>query len=174
MVQLLLSSCDKQESLQTARTMSCCLRRLPAQRGKVTQAWTLKHPVKLVICLPLGQQLNVNWKMIKMSLDKESVKLSPAFATTVNLSEQPQRGKSVPLPPKNGFLPASNSSGPANQRLAKRRYSVGVAFKGLTKRRRRANSESQPDPRLPSHFLLGGNIFDPLNLNSLLDEDVNK
>lgn len=119
--------------------------------------------------------MTVNWKMIKMPLDKESAlpeNLSPAFATS--LPEQPQVGKSVPLPPKNGFHLASNSSGPASQRLTKRRYSVGAALKGLTKRRRRTNSESQPEPRLPSHFLLGGNIFDPLNLNSLLDEDVNK
>ncbi|KAM8794242.1 7SK snRNA methylphosphate capping enzyme [Eudromia elegans] len=29
-------------------------------------------------------------------------------------------------------------------------------------------------PVLPSQFLLGGNIFDPLNLNSLLDEEVNR
>ncbi|KAA0706439.1 7SK snRNA methylphosphate capping enzyme [Triplophysa tibetana] len=60
------------------------------------------------------------------------------------------------------------------QKLNKRRYSVNVGFKhpGLSKRRRRANSES--DPVLPSNFLLGGNIFDPLNLNSLLDEKVNK
>uniref|UniRef100_A0A087YNE7 RNA methyltransferase n=1 Tax=Poecilia formosa TaxID=48698 RepID=A0A087YNE7_POEFO len=40
------------------------------------------------------------------------------------------------------------------------------------KRRRRANSES--DSVLPTNFLLGGNIFDPLNLNSLLDEEVNR
>lgn len=115
--------------------------------------------------------------MIKMPLDKESVlpqKLSPAFATSVSLSEQPQVAKTGPLPPRNGFHLASNSAGAANQRLAKRRYSMGVALKGLAKRRRRTNSESQSEPRLPSHFLLGGNIFDPLNLNSLLDEDVNK
>ncbi|KAJ7313278.1 hypothetical protein JRQ81_004563 [Phrynocephalus forsythii] len=40
------------------------------------------------------------------------------------------------------------------------------------KRRRRVNSDC--DPVLPSEFLLGGNIFDPLNLNSLLDEEVNQ
>lgn len=61
------------------------------------------------------------------------------------------------------------------QKLAqKRRYSMNVAFKhpSLGKRRRRANSEC--DPVLPTNFLLGGNIFDPLNLNSLLDEEVSK
>lgn len=60
------------------------------------------------------------------------------------------------------------------QKLSKRRYTVSVGFKhpSLAKRRRRANSES--DPVLPSNFLLGGNIFDPLNLNSLLDEEVSK
>lgn len=51
---------------------------------------------------------------------------------------------------------------------------MGASFKGLAKRRRRANSDSHSEPVLPSHFLLGGNIFDPLNLNSLLDEDVNR
>lgn len=110
-----------------------------------------------------------------MSLDKESVlpqKHSPDF-TAVGLSE-PQLTKTLPLPPKNGFHVPSSSSGAAAQRAAKRRYSVGVPFKGLTKRRRRTNSDSQSEPRLPSRFLLGGNIFDPLNLNSLLDEDVNK
>ncbi|KAL2079393.1 hypothetical protein ACEWY4_025137 [Coilia grayii] len=71
-----------------------------------------------------------------------------------------------PLQPKNG-LP----SGP--QKLGKRRYSMNVSVRpaGVPKRRRRA-SESQPV--LPSHFLLGGNIFDPLNLNSLLDEKVSR
>ncbi len=60
------------------------------------------------------------------------------------------------------------------QKLSKRRYTVSVGFKhpSLGKRRRRANSEC--DSVLPSNFLLGGNIFDPLNLNSLLDEEVSK
>ncbi|XP_067301409.1 7SK snRNA methylphosphate capping enzyme [Pseudorasbora parva] len=60
------------------------------------------------------------------------------------------------------------------QKLNKRRFSMNVGFKhpSLGKRRRRANSES--DPVLPSNFQLGGNIFDPLNLNSLLDEEVSK
>lgn len=127
--------------------------------------------------LPSAQPLVVTGNMIRMPVEQDSAlpqRLSPACAATVGVSEPSQGGKSAPLPPKNGFHPASHSSGPANQRLAKRRYSVGVALKGLAKRRRRANSESQSEPPLPSHFLLGGNIFDPLNLNSLLDEDVNK
>lgn len=122
------------------------------------------------------------WKMIRMSLDKETVlprEVSPAFPANDSLSEQPQLAKTCPRH-KNGFHPPSNSQPPPltpaapAQRTAKRRYSMGVGFKGLAKRRRRANSDSQSEPVLPSHFLLGGNIFDPLNLNSLLDEDVNK
>ncbi|XP_070786164.1 7SK snRNA methylphosphate capping enzyme-like [Enoplosus armatus] len=118
--------------------------------------------------------------MMRMSLDKETVlphKVSPASGI---LSEQPQLAKTCPLHPKNGLHPPGNSqtplttSAPPTQRIAKRRYSMGVGFKGLAKRRRRANSDSQSEPVLPSHFLLGGNIFDPLNLNSLLDEDVNR
>ncbi|XP_039996672.1 7SK snRNA methylphosphate capping enzyme [Xiphias gladius] len=125
--------------------------------------------------------------MIRMSLDKETVlphevpiKVSPTYPATVTLSEQPQLAKTRQLCPKNGLQPPGNSQPPLTgppppaQRIGKRRYSVGVGFKGLAKRRRRANSDSQSEPVLPSHFLLGGNIFDPLNLNSLLDEEVNR
>lgn len=77
-----------------------------------------------------------------------------------NAAAPPQAGQQI----QNGL----------QQKLNKRRHSMNVGFKhpGIGKRRRRANSES--DPVLPSNFLLGGNIFDPLNLNSLLDEEVNK
>ncbi|XP_062288488.1 7SK snRNA methylphosphate capping enzyme isoform X2 [Scomber scombrus] len=59
-------------------------------------------------------------------------------------------------------------------KVTKRRNTSNSSFKHPTfgKRRRRANSES--DSVLPTNFLLGGNIFDPLNLNSLLDEEVNR
>ncbi|XP_068188084.1 7SK snRNA methylphosphate capping enzyme isoform X2 [Antennarius striatus] len=59
-------------------------------------------------------------------------------------------------------------------KLTKRRNTANSSFKHPSsgKRRRRANSES--DSVLPTNFLMGGNIFDPLNLNSLLDEDVNR
>ncbi|XP_035849886.1 7SK snRNA methylphosphate capping enzyme [Sander lucioperca] len=108
--------------------------------------------------------------MIRMSLDKEAV--SPAFPASVSLSEQT---KARPLRQKNGLpLPGNSQAAPATQRIAKRRYSTGAGLTGAAKRRRRANSDSQSEPVLPSHFLLGGNIFDPLNLNSLLDEDVNR
>ncbi|XP_043933279.1 7SK snRNA methylphosphate capping enzyme [Protopterus annectens] len=69
--------------------------------------------------------------------------------------------------PRNGMQP------PHHQRVPKRRSSFNTGFRHPTfKRRRRANSDC--DPVLPSKFLLGGNIFDPLNLNSLLDEEVNR
>ncbi|KAL7837935.1 hypothetical protein AOLI_G00263390 [Acnodon oligacanthus] len=60
------------------------------------------------------------------------------------------------------------------QRLNKRRSTTNSGFKHpiFGKRRRRATSESESV--LPTNFLLGGNIFDPLNLNSLLDEEVNR
>lgn len=124
--------------------------------------------------------------MLRMDKDpvlpqQAPVRVSPAFPASVSLSEQPMLAKPRPLCPKNGLQPPGNSQPPLlagppppAQRLGKRRYSVGVGFKGLAKRRRRANSDSQSEPVLPSHFLLGGNIFDPLNLNSLLDEEVNR
>lgn len=63
---------------------------------------------------------------------------------------------------------------PHQQRPNKRRCTISSGFKHpmFGKRRRRANSESESV--LPTNFLLGGNIFDPLNLNSLLDEEVNR
>ncbi|XP_034020713.1 7SK snRNA methylphosphate capping enzyme isoform X2 [Thalassophryne amazonica] len=126
--------------------------------------------------------------MLKMSLDKETVKslqelpikVSPTFTTSLSLSEQSSLTKSRPLHPKNGFQSSNNNnqvpvvSNAPPQQIAKRRYSMGVGFKRMAKRRRRANSDNQSEPVLPSHFLLGGNIFDPLNLNSLLDEEVNR
>ncbi|XP_038861746.1 7SK snRNA methylphosphate capping enzyme-like [Salvelinus namaycush] len=73
------------------------------------------------------------------------------------------------LNPKNGLQQPKQQQ----QKLSKRRSTMNAGFKHPAgKRRRRANSES--DSVLPTNFLLGGNIFDPLNLNSLLDEDVNR
>ncbi|KAM4564281.1 7SK snRNA methylphosphate capping enzyme [Fundulus diaphanus] len=106
------------------------------------------------------------------------VKLSHTPSPPVSQSDPSQLDKPrPPIHPKNGHqphLPPPPPPPPANQRVGKRRFSVGVGFKGVAKRRRRTNSDSQAEPVLPSHFLLGGNIFDPLNLNSLLDEDVNR
>ncbi|KAL0994054.1 hypothetical protein UPYG_G00117210 [Umbra pygmaea] len=74
------------------------------------------------------------------------------------------------LNPKNGLQQPKQQQ---HQKLSKRRSTINAGFKHPAgKRRRRANSES--DSVLPTNFLLGGNIFDPLNLNSLLDEDVNR
>ncbi|XP_058280328.1 7SK snRNA methylphosphate capping enzyme [Hirundo rustica] len=69
-----------------------------------------------------------------------------------------------PPRPRNGLRAAGGGGG-------KRRSSCG-AKQPAWKRRRRAASEC--GPVLPSEFLLGGNIFDPLNLNSLLDEEVSR
>lgn len=126
--------------------------------------------------------------MIKMSLDKDTllphevpIKVSPAYPSATSLSEHTPLAKTRPLiGPKNGPQPPASSQPTLPvpplppQHIGKRRYSMGVSLKGLTKRRRRANSDSQSEPVLPSNFLLGGNIFDPLNLNSLLDEEVNR
>ncbi|XP_029625691.1 7SK snRNA methylphosphate capping enzyme [Salmo trutta] len=73
--------------------------------------------------------------------------------------------------PKNGFQQSKQQ--PQQQKLSKRRSTMIAGFKHPAgKRRRRVNSES--DSVLPTNFLLGGNIFDPLNLNSLQDEEVNR
>ncbi|KAK5858449.1 hypothetical protein PBY51_002587 [Eleginops maclovinus] len=84
---------------------------------------------------------------------------------------QGARGNENNLNRRNSF---HHSKQTQQTKLTKRRNTATSSFKHPTsgKRRRRANSES--DSVLPTNFLLGGNIFDPLNLNSLLDEEVNK
>ncbi|XP_052316673.1 7SK snRNA methylphosphate capping enzyme-like [Oncorhynchus keta] len=107
------------------------------------------------------------------------------FTGSLVLTEQPhphgpKTRSTHPLKTKNGLQPLHNNPQVfppgQQQRMGKRRYSLGGSFKhpGFGKRRRRANSDSQSDPVLPSNFLLGGNIFDPLNLNSLMDEEVSR
>lgn len=84
---------------------------------------------------------------------------------------QRARGNENNISRRNSF---HHSKQQQQTKLTKRRNTANTSFKHPTsgKRRRRANSES--DSVLPTNFLLGGNIFDPLNLNSLLDEEVNK
>ncbi|XP_031725107.1 7SK snRNA methylphosphate capping enzyme [Anarrhichthys ocellatus] len=84
---------------------------------------------------------------------------------------QGARGNENNINRRNSF---HHSKQPQQTKLTKRRNTANSSFKHPTsgKRRRRANSES--DSVLPTNFLLGGNIFDPLNLNSLLDEEVNR
>ncbi|XP_057621738.1 7SK snRNA methylphosphate capping enzyme [Chionomys nivalis] len=84
-------------------------------------------------------------------------------------------GPPAPPRPRNGYQPHRPPGGGGG----KRRNSCNVGggsgggFKHPAfKRRRRVNSDC--DSVLPSNFLLGGNIFDPLNLNSLLDEEVSR
>ncbi|XP_075421078.1 7SK snRNA methylphosphate capping enzyme [Tenrec ecaudatus] len=80
----------------------------------------------------------------------------------------------APPRPRNGYQPHRPPGGGGG----KRRNSCNVGGGGggfkhpAFKRRRRVNSDC--DSVLPSNFLLGGNIFDPLNLNSLLDEEVSR
>lgn len=110
-----------------------------------------------------------------------SVAIQDEVTTNMVLTElaanrtTPQVGVSDegPFQIKNG-LQSRGEAATQPQKLNKRRFSMNVGFKhpSLGKRRRRANSEC--DPVLPSNFQLGGNIFDPLNLNSLLDEEVSK
>ncbi|KAK2828560.1 hypothetical protein Q5P01_019594 [Channa striata] len=86
-------------------------------------------------------------------------------------TEERNRSNENNINRRNSFHPSKQQQ---QTKLTKRRNTANSSFKHPTygKRRRRANSES--DSVLPTNFLLGGNIFDPLNLNSLLDEDVNR
>ncbi|KAM6453234.1 7SK snRNA methylphosphate capping enzyme [Liasis olivaceus] len=126
-----------------------------------------------------------------VTLAPQGPHLSPAGEAAAARQPHPspggQRQESAPGPlpeeepaaeqlqrPRNGFQAPPRAPGGGG----KRRNSCHVGGGGggfkhpAFKRRRRVNSEC--DPVLPSEFLLGGNIFDPLNLNSLLDEEVNQ
>uniref|UniRef100_A0A3B5LFD1 RNA methyltransferase n=1 Tax=Xiphophorus couchianus TaxID=32473 RepID=A0A3B5LFD1_9TELE len=93
--------------------------------------------------------------------------------TSTDSAGQRAKGSENSINRRNSFH-HSKQQPQTQSRLTKRRYTASSSFKYPTsgKRRRRANSES--DSVLPTNFLLGGNIFDPLNLNSLLDEEVNR
>lgn len=92
--------------------------------------------------------------------------------TSTDSAGQKARGTENSINRRNSFHHSKQQQ--QQSKLTKRRYTANSSFKHPTssKRRRRANSES--DSVLPTNFLLGGNIFDPLNLNSLLDEEVNR
>ncbi|XP_014852021.1 PREDICTED: 7SK snRNA methylphosphate capping enzyme-like isoform X2 [Poecilia mexicana] len=95
--------------------------------------------------------------------------------TSTDSAGQRAKGSENSINRRNSFHHSKQQQQQRTQsRLTKRRYTASSSFKYPTsgKRRRRANSES--DSVLPTNFLLGGNIFDPLNLNSLLDEEVNR
>ncbi|XP_031615799.1 7SK snRNA methylphosphate capping enzyme [Oreochromis aureus] len=96
--------------------------------------------------------------------------------TLADNAGQRARGNENSINRRNSFHHSKQQQQQQQQqtKLTKRRYTANSSFKHPSsgKRRRRANSES--DSVLPTNFLLGGNIFDPLNLNSLLDEEVNK
>ncbi|KAM4677692.1 7SK snRNA methylphosphate capping enzyme isoform 1-T4 [Discoglossus pictus] len=98
--------------------------------------------------------------------DVEKSFLAPIPLPTPTTNQQPRNIKE-------GTEPQFPPRAPRNGFQGKRRNSFNIGFKHPMpfKRRRRVNSDC--DPVLPSNFLLGGNIFDPLNLNSLLDDDVN-
>ncbi|KAM4545967.1 7SK snRNA methylphosphate capping enzyme isoform 1-T2 [Odontesthes bonariensis] len=96
---------------------------------------------------------------------------SPKHSSTDGAGQR-ARGNENNMSRRNSFQQSKQQQ--QQTKLTKRRYTANSSFKhpSTGKRRRRANSES--DSVLPTNFLLGGNIFDPLNLNSLLDEEVNR
>ncbi|XP_078526429.1 7SK snRNA methylphosphate capping enzyme [Lissotriton helveticus] len=101
---------------------------------------------------------------------------SPAGGPAPACMAPPPRTKDTDFNrPRNGFQPPKPGGAPPGGGKRRNSFHVG-GFKHpggpFGKRRRRANSDC--DPVLPSNFLLGGNIFDPLNLNSLLDEEVSR
>lgn len=101
-----------------------------------------------------------------MAAEPEAFLVPPppsSSSTAGGVREEEEASPAAEAPrPRNGFRSAGGG---------KRRSSCG-AKQPAWKRRRRAASEC--GPVLPSEFLLGGNIFDPLNLNSLLDEEVSR
>ncbi|XP_051900603.1 7SK snRNA methylphosphate capping enzyme-like isoform X2 [Pristis pectinata] len=112
--------------------------------------------------------------------DETGALLKPEYLSKVVEEEEGEEEEEDRAAEETALAPEAELSRPRNglqalqqHRGCKRRNSLNSGFKhpGF-KRRRRAASDC--DPVLPSNFLLGGNIFDPLNLNSLLDEEVNR
>ncbi|XP_028297383.1 7SK snRNA methylphosphate capping enzyme-like [Gouania willdenowi] len=110
-------------------------------------------------------------------LDAASSPNATSITDALNLSDssaQRSRANENNINRRNSFNPNKQQQQQQQTRLTKRRNTANFNFKHPVygKRRRRANSES--DSVLPTKFHLGGNIFDPLNLNSLQDEEVNR
>ncbi|XP_072114400.1 7SK snRNA methylphosphate capping enzyme-like isoform X1 [Mobula birostris] len=110
--------------------------------------------------------------------DGSGVLLKPEYLSKV--AEEVVEGDRVVESAAAPAAPGAELSRPRNglqARGCKRRHSsISSGFKhpGFKQQQRRQRAASDCDPVLPSNFLLGGNIFDPLNLNSLLDEEVSR
>lgn len=85
-------------------------------------------------------------------------KMSSTVAETVTVKPQNNKNK------KN---PNSNSNCQRKYKLERSARRRSKSFSGLVKIK-------SMKPVLPTKFLLGGNINDPLNLNSLQDEEINR
>ncbi|XP_030043160.1 7SK snRNA methylphosphate capping enzyme [Microcaecilia unicolor] len=99
---------------------------------------------------------------------KVGVAPAPSFLTP---APPPSKPPSIPRGPRNGLR-----AGAAPPQRRRSSFTGGGSGGGGCPRggSRRRRTTSDCEPVLPCKFLLGGNIFDPLNLNSLLDEEVNR
>lgn len=157
------------EKLQCA-SLYCKLKQMSVNE-KITKADNSASPLQLSDCY---SSVSVMMEEAAATPDFTAACPVPGTAaspkhTSTDSAGQRARGAENSLNRRNSF---HNSK--QQPKLTKRRYTATCSFKhpSTGKRRRRANSES--DSVLPTNFLLGGNIFDPLNLNSLLDEEVNR
>ena len=91
-------------------------------------------------------------------------------------TSRPARGRGAPgAPPSRMDAPAVQHNNNAPGKISRRRrYSERTDNRPHPFRRNSYSRRGREKIVLPTKFLLGGNITDPLNLNSLNDEDVNK
>ncbi len=100
----------------------------------------------------MRQEVRHHWNTERKPLHQITILRVESGVVGVESSTETQNGTQQPKPQQ--------------QKVNKRRSTMSAGFKhpGYGKRRRRANSESESV--LPTNFLLGGNIFDPLNLTA--------
>lgn len=111
-----------------------------------------------------------------MSAEIDRAKIAVAFKMSANDVNQPEFWSPGKMSATSRHYSFSQEEKPYHP---KRRYSdkfpPGLAAHGFRRKAARFANRANPGKIvLPTKFLLGGNISDPLNLNSLCDEEINR
>lgn len=123
----------------------------------------------------LGDQLGVYVNSEKMSAIVERPKVGVPLKMTGRFNQAEFCSNSKNDRPSRHYSFCQEDKGWTQKRRYSEKYTASSAAHGWRKKFARfTNRGNQGKIVLPTKFLLGGNIRDPLNLNSLCDEEINR